>query len=1250
MALLASAGSLYQVNSTGGSTVWGVGTGGGGAADGVNIVSMATATSGGGTGGTTYSNTTGTIGIYAGSNVTLSQSNNAIVIYGPSPAAASLAISAGSTSSSNTGITFAQSNNVGLSYNGTQVWGNAWINASGGTTSANVSRITFRDLNGVSFGASVNGFSGTITASIPQYSVYFSDNSLATWSQSTNGSSTSVYLQSVVGGGGGGTGGAGISAGTQSVNSGTVVFSNSNSISFGLSGSTRLTASLYGHSLVIDTAGASGNVTFGTSTATNSTGATTTLYASAAGGGGAGGIAVSMGAGTSLSGTTLGSRQVISTNTVAFFAGSNVYLSQTSNSFVWIAPGIQVAAGSQTLSTTGPLNFVNSNSITFGMSGSSQITGSLYGNSLSFGGGGNIVFGTATTTNATGGSTTVTASYSQTGGAGGLGTVGLSAKGGSSAFTTLSFKDAHGVGFSNEGGLVAIDAITLQGYALGNTTHSSSGTFPHSAISFYGSDNISVGVTGGSVVIKGGAGGAGVTPALSGSNGSFSYSTATFGNLNGLSFYTSNGSFVGSYTVPTQTNQTGNIYGSSQTTGASSSSSYDHRSLTIVGAGANSVGWTNGSLIISAPNTVAQTVQSLGIYGSSQTTGQSSSSTHDARSLSLVGAGAVSVGWSNSSLLISAPNTIAQTVQSLGIYGSSQTTGASSSSTYDARSLTIVGQGANSVGWTNGSLVISAPNTIAQSNQTGNIYGSSQTTGASSSSSYDHRSLTIVGAGANSIGWTNGSLIISAPNTIAQTNQSLGIYMTGANTVGNSSSSTHDARTLIFSGQGVVSIGWSNGTVQISAPSAAGDGVNIVSMLSSTTGGKTSGATFSSSAGSIGFMAGSGIGLSQTSNTIVVQAVPNSLIFQNSNNITFGTATASDATGYSTSITASMAMMSAGMSTMGSTAGTTGLVTGALYLVGSGEIALSQSVNGGNATVTIYEPQVYQSFYELPVGGATTTFAPTQGTFFLQPFYLNDVYSFARGNMIRDMTTQKTSSQSYSWSFSGGNAGSSGTGQFGSTQTIMLFSRQSTGTAANSSNLISFFSTSNTMSMGMFASVSWAANVSSATMSVSTSNAFGFAFSQIGSNGAVTSGSTSSSGSTTASSTTTNANTSSSSYGNSFASAYFSSVRAQAFPFGVTMPSGEYWLGVQESTSSASTNYSLQNLVNLGLVQVLGFTSNTFGYIDIGTQIATTANSNIVQGWGSGAISGVTTTTFPITSISNMSQARTYYAFYGNSK
>jgi len=43
-------------------------------------------------------------------------------------------------------------------------------------------------------------------------------------------------------------------------------------------------------------------------------------------------------------------------------------------------------------------------------------------------------------------------------------------------------------------------------------------------------------------------------PAVSGSNGSFSFQTLSFGSSNGLHFYTTNGSIVGSYTVPTVTN------------------------------------------------------------------------------------------------------------------------------------------------------------------------------------------------------------------------------------------------------------------------------------------------------------------------------------------------------------------------------------------------------------------------------------------------------------------------------------------------------------------------------------------------------------------------------------------------------------------------------------------------------------------------------------------------------------------------
>lgn len=90
-----------------------------------------------------------------------------------------------------------------------------------------------------------------------------------------------------------------------------------------------------------------------------------------------------------------------------------------------------------------------------------------------------------------------------------------------------------------------------------------------------------------------------------------------------------------------------------------------------------------------------------------------------------------------------------------------------------------------------------------------------------------------------------------------------------------SSTMTAPLSSMIFAGAGAISVGVSNGSVVISGNAAAGDGVNIVSMLTSTSGGGTAGATYSNSTGSIGLMAGSNITLSQTSNTIVFNA-PNS--------------------------------------------------------------------------------------------------------------------------------------------------------------------------------------------------------------------------------------------------------------------------------------------------------------------------------------------------------------------------------------
>lgn len=1231
MALVASANSLYQVDSTGGSTVWGVGTGGGGAADGLNIVSMATSTSGGGTGGTTYSQSTGTVGLYAGSNVTLSQSNNAIVIFGPSPAAASLAISAGSTSSSNTGITFAQSNNVGLSYNGTQVWGNAWVNVSASGGQANVSKVTFSNSNNVTFGITTNTqFSAVITASIPQHSLSFSDNSLVTFSQSTNGSSTTIYVGSLAGGGGAG-GAITVSAGTTSNTSvAGLVFSNSNQVSFGLYSSSRITASIPQFSLVFDTAGASGNISFSTSSA----GSTTTVYATGAGGGGTGGAdgfnIISMGAGTSLSGTTLGARTSWSTGTVGLFAGSNMYLSQTSNSIIFIAPGHQIGAGSQTNSTTGPINFVNSNSITFGMSGSSQITASQYGHLLSFSNANGVTFGTSSSTNATGGSTTVTASV---GAGGGVGTVGFSAAGGSSAFTTLSFRDLNGAAWTNSGGQVALNALSLSGYATGNTTQSSTGTFGHNSLLFRGGGDISVGVSNNSIVVSG----------------------------------------------PPQTNQSLGIYGSSQTTGASSSSTYDARSLTIVGQGANSVGWTNGSLVISAPNTIAQTNQSLGIYGSSQTTGASSSSTYDARSLTIVGQGANSVGWTNGSLIISAPNTIAQTNQSLGIYGSSQTTGQSSSSTYDARSLSIVGRGAVSVGWSNSSLLLSAPDTIAQSvqtqsnvqgiivsdttyrtgdvsfsnlngisfgsnganvvtasytvptqsNQTGEIYITAQSTGQSSRSTYDLRTLSIVGDGIVSAGWSNSTLRISATqsnqayniggaNASFQTlsfgdtrgvtwtadNGSVAIatiknslFLSGANTFSNTTG-TWNHNSFVVSGAGVASVGLSGQTLIVSAAAAAGDGVNVIQMFTSTTGGLTSGASTSWSTGTFGLQAGSGILLSQTSNSIVVQGLPNSLAFANSNNATFGTSTA----GSTTTVTVS--------APVNFSAGTTS--NNLTNVVFSNSQNVVWGINGSTVTAGLQ----YISSYEncVPLASARTQTVNGASVSAAVAFFLPQPGSFS---FLR-IPCEQTSGSAVTLTTAA--ASMSGSAQRYSTWNAVVYSL---GTGASSKSLISVASGS--CGETILNSISVAANGSEGSYTLAhtyplegnTTNNLSTQYSITGTVYSFTS--------------------------NQIASRFTGS-RMLDIPFANSLSAGPYWLIFGYSSSSASNSARVSNATSnwAGYSNHLGASQPNAYYIPMGN--AGTSGDGLLGAGSFSTAGGGTTSILPIANISSSaSNLRPYF-------
>ena len=142
--------------------------------------------------------------------------------------------------------------------------------------------------------------------------------------------------------------------------------------------------------------------------------------------------------------------------------------------------------------------------------------------------------------------------------------------------------------------------------------------------------------------------------AVSGSNGSFFYSTLSMGNANGLSLYTTNGSVVGSYTVPTSAG----IYIGGNTTGQSSSSTYPITSLNVSGIGIISAGWSNSTLIISAPDTTGLTQLSAGFSTFGNTAGNTG----------LASAQLVLVG-SNNITLSGSTNGGSQTISIIGAAG-----------------------------------------------------------------------------------------------------------------------------------------------------------------------------------------------------------------------------------------------------------------------------------------------------------------------------------------------------------------------------------------------------------------------------------------------------------------------------------------------------------------------------------------------------------------------------------------------------
>lgn len=251
---------------------------------------------------------------------------------------------------------------------------------------------------------------------------------------------------------GGGGGGIALSAAGSSAGAGTVVFSNSNGITFGMNGST--------------------------------------VTASVAGAGAAGSLAVP---GQTI---VLGQAVLSNSNNVTFgIAGSTVTASAS------FAQSVQTQNSVQVLGSSGNISFNNANGVTFGAN-ASTITASVAAQSVQtqgsvqvLGSTGAISFANANGVTFGANASTITASVAA------QSNVAFSADGGSSAFQTLSFRNANGISFSNSLGSIqasytvpAVPPETPFGVSAG-TQSVSTGT-----LAFVNSNGISFGMSGSSQI------------------------------------------------------------------------------------------------------------------------------------------------------------------------------------------------------------------------------------------------------------------------------------------------------------------------------------------------------------------------------------------------------------------------------------------------------------------------------------------------------------------------------------------------------------------------------------------------------------------------------------------------------------------------------------------------------------------------------------------------------------------------------
>lgn len=214
---------------------------------------------------------------------------------------------------------------------------------------------------------------------------------------------------------------------------------------------------------------------------------------------------------------------------------------------------------------------------------------------------------------------------------------------------------------------------------------------------------------------------------------------------------------------------------------------------------------------------------------------------------------------------------------------------------------------------------------ITQSVQTQSLFSAGVSTGGNTAGDTGVTGTRLVFVGTNNITLSQataaagGTVTISGPTTVAQTNQAGSVYAVGNTT--SSSSGTYDARTLSIRGDGIISVAATNSGWRISAT----ESVQTQNLHNVTLSGNTAGAMAQISSGTMTLAGGNNITLSQAGNAVTISG-------------------------------GAGGAFSAGVSNIGNTAGDTGVSGTRMVLAGIGEVTLSQSTNANGNTISISAP------------------------------------------------------------------------------------------------------------------------------------------------------------------------------------------------------------------------------------------------------------------------------------------------------